>query len=73
MQALSPLVATVDDMARRGLVRMWPRPPVPGMAEVIAIAGEEIHDALSGEKSISRALQSAQERADAVMRTRGYY
>ena len=73
VQALSPLIAAVDDMAREGLVRMWPRPPVPGVAEVIAIAGEEIHDALSGLKSVRTALQAAQDRADAIMRARGYY
>ena len=73
VQALSPLIATIDEMSRRGLVRMWPRPPVPGMAEIIAIAGDEIHDALSGEKSIDAALRGAQERADRVMRARGHY
>jgi multiple sugar transport system substrate-binding protein len=73
VQALSPLIAAVDDMARQGLVRMWPRPPVPGVAEVIDIAGEEIHDALSGLKSVHAALQAAQDRADAIMRARGYY
>ena len=73
VRALSPLIAAVDDMARQGLVRMWPRPPVPGVAEVIAIAGEEIHDALSGLKSVHAALQAAQDRADAIMRARGYY
>jgi multiple sugar transport system substrate-binding protein len=73
VQALSPLIATVDAMAARGYVRMWPRPPVPGMTEVIAIAGEEVHDALSGAKSLKRALADAQNRADAVMRARGYY
>jgi multiple sugar transport system substrate-binding protein len=73
VQALSPLVATIDEMARQGLVRMWPRPPVPGVTEVIAIAGEEIHDALSGAKTVQAALQAAQNRADAVMRARGYY
>ena len=73
VQALSPLIATIDDMARQGLVRMWPRPPVPGMAEVIAIAGEEIHDALSGLKSVQDALRAAQDRADAVMRLHGCY
>lgn len=70
-QALSPLIPTIDDMARQGLVRMWPRPPVPGMTEVIAIAGEEIHDALSGLKSVRAALRAAQERADTVMRSHG--
>ncbi len=73
VQALSPLIATIDEMSRHGLVRMWPRPPVPGMAEIIAIAGDEIHDALSGEKSIDAALRGAQERADRVMRARGHY
>jgi len=73
VQALSPLIATIDEMARRGLVRMWPRPPVPGMADIIAIAGEEIHDALSGVKSGAAALRAAQERADAIMRARGHY
>lgn len=73
VQALSPLIATIDDMARQGLVRMWPRPPVPGIAEVIAIAGEEIHDALSGLKSVRAALRAAQDRADTVMRSHGCY
>ena len=73
VQALSPLIATVDAMAARGYLRMWPRPPGPGITEVIAIAGQEIHDALTGAKSLARALADAQNRADAVMQARGYY
>ena len=52
--ALSPLISAVDDMAQRGYLRMWPRPPVPGIADLIAIAGEEIHDMLTGTKTSAR-------------------
>ena len=52
VQALSPLIAAIDDMAANGYVRMWPRPPVPAISDVIAIAGQEVHDLLSGVKWI---------------------
>lgn len=64
--ALSPLISAVDDMARQGYLRMWPRPPVPGIADLIAIAGEEIHDILSGTKTMRDALATAQRRAEAL-------
>ena len=64
--ALSPLISAVDDMARRGYLRMWPRPPVPGIADLIAIAGEEIHDILSGAKTTREALTTAQCRAESL-------
>jgi multiple sugar transport system substrate-binding protein len=73
VQALSPIVASVEDMVAQGYHRMWPRPPVPGIAEIIAIAGEEIHDLLSGRKTIRDALTSAQNRGDAVMQRLGFY
>jgi multiple sugar transport system substrate-binding protein len=73
VRALSPMIAAVEDIARRGLMRMWPRPPIPEISEIIAIAGEEIHDMLSGTKSITEALGRAQNRVDALMRAQGYY
>ena len=72
-QALSPIIAAVEDMVAQGCLRMWPRPPVPGIAEIIAIAGEEIHDLLSGRKTVREALTLAQNRADRVMRSLGFY
>jgi len=65
--AASPLVGAIDAMASAGYLRMWPRPPVPGIADVIAIAGEEIHDMLKGEKTVQQALTEAQRRVDAHM------
>ncbi len=73
VQAMSPLVAAVDEMVASGYVRMWPRPPVPAISSVIAIAGQEVHDLLSGSKSIGAALRDAQNRADAAMRALGCY
>jgi multiple sugar transport system substrate-binding protein len=73
VRALSPMISAIDDMASRGFLKMWPRPPTPDIPDIIAIAGEEIHDALSGSKSVAAALQDAQNRADRLMRQRGRY
>jgi len=69
--ALSPMIATVDEMEAHGYLKMWPRPPLPGIADVIAIAGEEFHDMLIGRKSGAEATLAAQQRAmDALARRR---
>ena len=73
VQRISPLISIVDDMARNGVLQVWPRPPVPEIVEMIAIAGEELHDALLGRKPCQAALRDAQNRADALMRARGHY
>ncbi len=73
VKAISPLISIVDEMARFETLQMWPRPPVPEITEIIAIAGEEIHDMLSGAKSIKQALENSQNRADTLMRANGHY
>ena len=73
VQRISPLIAIVDDMARNGVLQVWPRPPVPEIVKIIAIAGEELHDMLLGRKSADAALKDSQNRADALMRARGHY
>jgi len=73
VRALSPMLSAIEDMARRGILKMWPRPPTPDISDVIMIAGEEIHDALVGRKAVATALADAQNRADALMRQRGRY
>ena len=70
---ISPAISKVDEMARFGVLQMWPRPPVPEISDIIAIVGDEMHDMLLGAKSIDVALQSSQNRADALMRSRGHY
>lgn len=71
VQALSPVIGVVDAIARKGVLRAWPRPPVPGISALIAIAGEEIHDMLSGLKTRGAALAAAQNRAEIAMRGLG--
>ena len=73
VQALSPVIAAVDEMATRGFVKMWPRPPAPFISTIINIAGHEVHDLLSGVKTIGAALRDAQNRADAAARALGAY
>jgi multiple sugar transport system substrate-binding protein len=71
--SMSPIIGAIDEMARRGVLRMWPRPPVPGISSIINIAGEEIHDMLAGLKSPLEALSAAQNRADTLLRARRLY
>ncbi|WGI26714.1 extracellular solute-binding protein [Halomonas alkaliantarctica] len=73
VSALSPLIKIVDDMAQKDILQAWPRPPVPGITDLISIAGNEIFEVLDGRRSIKRALSIALERADKVMRHNGHY
>src|SRR3984885_3041133 len=71
--ATSPIVSVVDRLAKRNLLKGWPRPPVPEYLSLEAILGEEIHKSLRGETTNKEALANAQRRADQVMRDAGYY
>lgn len=73
VSALSPLIDIVDEMAKKDVLQAWPRPPVPGITELIGIAGNEIFEVLDGRRSIKQALATAQQRADKVMRDKGHY
>jgi multiple sugar transport system substrate-binding protein len=73
VKQISPLISIVDEMARFGILQMWPRPPVPEIADIIAITGEEMHDMLLGATSIDDALTNSQNRVDALMRAHGHY
>ena len=70
---ISPVISVVDEMARSGVMQMWPRPPIPEIADVIAIAGDELHDMLLGISTVEKALLNAQNRADKLMRSHGHY
>ena len=45
--ATSPIVSVVDRLAKRNMLKGWPRPPVPEYLSLEAILGEEIHKALA--------------------------
>lgn len=71
--ATSPIVSVVDKLAKRNLLKSWPRPPVPEYRAIEAILGEEIHRALRGDVSDKAALAGAQSAVDKLMRSAGYY
>lgn len=62
VRIVSPMFEFVDDMSKNGVLKVWPRPPVRGIKAVINIAGEEVHDALTGKTTVTDALSRAQER-----------
>lgn len=67
VKVLSPMIATVDEMEARGYLKMWPRAPLPGIADVIAIAGEEFHEMLLEKKTRDEAIDATQLRAAAAL------
>jgi multiple sugar transport system substrate-binding protein len=63
----SPIFEAVDGMSWRDELQFWPRPPIPEIAEIIQICGEEFHDMLRGIVTPRDALRRSQERADALI------
>ncbi len=61
------VISAVDRFAKRGELKLWPRPPLAGMPAVLAVLGEEIHDMLLGRSSVATALERAQTRAEAAL------
>ena len=70
VRRLSPIFEAVDAMSSRDELQFWPRPPVPQIAEIIQICGEEMHAMLRGVCSPREALRKAQARADLLMSSR---
>lgn len=68
VKSISPMIQVVDGMSRKKVLRVWPRPPVRGIKELITIAGEEVHDALLGKKTLKDALETAQIRSEELDR-----
>jgi multiple sugar transport system substrate-binding protein len=70
VRRLSPIFEAVDAMSSRDELQFWPRPPVPQIAEMIQICGEEMHAMLRGVCSPREALRKAQARADLLLSSR---
>lgn len=67
VRRLSPIFEAVDGMSYRDELQFWPRPPVPQIADLIQICGEECHDMLRGTVPVKEALARAQARADRLI------
>lgn len=70
VRQVSPIFEAVDAMSWRDELQFWPRPPVPEIAEIIQICGEEFHDMLRGILTPRDTLRRAQSRADALITQR---
>ena len=57
--ATSPIVSVVDRLAKKNMLKAWPRPPVPEYLQLEAILGEEIHRAVRGEATDRECLRRA--------------
>ena len=73
VRRLSPVIPAVDAMAKKGQLRLWPRPPVAEYPAIVAILGEEVHNMLSRTQSVRQTLAHAQGRVDALMREHHHY
>ena len=62
-----PVIATVDKMARSGLLQTWPRPAVPQLNSLVHVLGEEIHTMLLRNKKPGAALRDTQARCERIM------
>ena len=63
----SPLVRVVDKIARRHLLQTWQRPPIPEYTAIEAVLGDEIHAALTRQKSDVAALHDAANRIARIL------
>jgi multiple sugar transport system substrate-binding protein len=73
VRRLSAVIPAVDAMAKKGQLRLWPRPPVAEYPAIVAILGEEVHDMLTRKQSVQRTLSEAQARVDELMRRHHHY
>jgi multiple sugar transport system substrate-binding protein len=60
-------------MAKKGQLRLWPRPPVAEYPAIVAILGSEVHDMLSRKQSVRQTLTRSQRRVDELMRQHNHY
>jgi multiple sugar transport system substrate-binding protein len=68
VRRISPIFEAVDAMSLRDELQYWPRPPIPQIAQIIEICGQELHDMLRGILTPRDALRRAQSRAEDALK-----
>ena len=69
VRRLSPIFETVDQMSWRDELQFWPRPPIPQIAAIGELCGNELHDMLRGLVTPREALARIQTAAEDILRT----
>ncbi|WP_454858612.1 extracellular solute-binding protein [Rhizobium binxianense] len=57
-----PAMEAMASMERRGQLQTWPRPPIPFMASIMRIIGQEIHDVIWSDAGKHGVLKRAENR-----------
>lgn len=71
--ASSPIVRFVDQLAKKSLLHTWQRPKIPQYTTIEKVLGEEIHDALLGNKTPRAALETAACQIEASLRVGSHH
>jgi len=67
--ASSPIVRFVDQLAKKNLLHTWQRPKIPQYTTIEKVLGEEIHDALLGNRPFKTALERAATQIEASLKS----
>ena len=62
-----PAMRAMAQMEQRNLLQTWPRPPIPFMASIMKIAGQEVHDVIFGDAEARGVLARIETRIDALL------
>lgn len=62
----SPIYSLVKSLSQRRLLNVWQRPAIPKYVQIETILGEEVHDALTGRKTVKSALADANARVKSL-------
>lgn len=73
VRANCPVVSAANQMAERGQLHTWPRPPIIELQQVVDVLGAEMHKMVSGTASPEDAVNKSQSLLDRLMKKAGYY
>jgi len=62
-----------EDLASKGELADWQRPPVPELQQIVDVLGSVMHEMLAGKRTPEDAVKESQQEIDRIMRKAGYY
>ena len=66
-RAKSGVIEAIDNLARRGALQSWPRPPIPEINSITEVCGNVMHEMLRGLITPEEALIRAQSAAEDII------
>lgn len=71
VKTMSGIIETVDNLAQKGLLKYWQRPPVPRFSEMMEVLGEEMHRMMRGELTPREALSRSHKGINRLLKEAG--